>query len=128
VGLTASSGAYAVGDFVYTDAEHHTMLEQIQRTKDAGAQGIVTGALTDTHQIAETLTAELLDDARPLPVTFHRAFDVCVDLAAALERCRSRADVGWGADGARRRGADSPAHDSGAGADWDSGRWGDRRG
>jgi copper homeostasis protein len=74
------------GDFVYTDAEHRTMLEQIHRAKDAGAHGIVTGALTPTHEIAETRTAELVDAARPWTVTFHRAFDVCADLAVALSR------------------------------------------
>jgi len=74
------------GDFVYTDAEHHTMLEQIHRAKDAGAHGIVTGALTSAHEIAEDRTAELVDAARPWTLTCHRAFDVCVDLAVALEQ------------------------------------------
>lgn len=73
-----------VGDFVYTEAEHHTMLEQIQRAKDAGAHGIVTGTLTSAHEIAEDRTAELVDAALPWTVTFHRAFDVCADLAVAL--------------------------------------------
>jgi len=74
------------GDFVYTAAEHRTMLEQIHLAKDAGARGIVTGALTATQHISETQTAELRDAARPLPVTFHRAFDACLDLAVALAR------------------------------------------
>lgn len=73
------------GDFVYTDAEHRTMLEQIHRAKDAGAHGIVTGALTSAHEIAEDRTAELVDAALPWTVTFHRAFDVCRDPAAGLE-------------------------------------------
>jgi copper homeostasis protein len=72
------------GDFVYTEAEHHTMLEQIHRAKDAGAHGIVTGTLTSAHEIAEDRTAELVDAALPWTVTFHRAFDVCADLAVAL--------------------------------------------
>lgn len=75
-----------VGDFVYTDAEHRTMLEQIRRAKDGRAHGIVTGTLTAAHEIAEDRTAELIDAALPWTVTFHRAFDVCVDQAAALER------------------------------------------
>jgi len=75
-----------VGDFVYTAAEHRTMLEQIHRAKDARAHGIVTGALTSAHEIAEDSTAELVDAARPWTVTFHRAFDVCADQAAALDR------------------------------------------
>jgi len=74
------------GDFVYTAAEHRTMLELIHRAKEAGAHGIVTGSLTGAHQIAETRTAELVDAARPWTLTFHRAFDVCADLAVALER------------------------------------------
>ncbi|MGH7521075.1 MAG: copper homeostasis protein CutC [Gemmatimonadales bacterium] len=74
------------GDFAYTTAEHRSMIEQIHRAKQAGAHGIVTGALTGAQQIAETRTAELIDAARPLFVTFHRAFDVCADQAAALER------------------------------------------
>jgi copper homeostasis protein len=92
------------GDFVYTAAEHQTMIEQIHQAKDAGARGIVTGALTRTQpssppdplstlwrggtktEVAEDRTAELIDAARPLPVTFHRAFDACPDLAVALER------------------------------------------
>lgn len=74
------------GDFVYTADEHRTMLDQIHRAKLAGANGIVTGALTAANRIAETRTAALIGAARPLPVTFHRAFDVCSDQAAALER------------------------------------------
>ncbi len=74
------------GDFVYTDAEHQAMLDQIERARTAGADGIVTGALTAQEQIAETSARELIAAARPLPVTFHRAFDACVDLPAALEQ------------------------------------------
>ena len=74
------------GDFVYTAAEHQIMIEQIHRAKDAGARGIVTGALTSAQRVAEDRTAELLDAALPLPVTFHRAFDDCLDLAMALTR------------------------------------------
>jgi len=73
------------GDFVYTDAEHQAMLEQIRGAKAAGADGIVTGALTDRRQPSESRTIPLIAAARPLPVTFHRAFDACDDLSAALE-------------------------------------------
>ena len=73
------------GDFAYTADEHQTTLEQIQRAKNAGAHGIVTGELTSARQIAEKRTAELFAAAQPLPVTFHRAFDECLDLGAALE-------------------------------------------
>src|ERR1700704_1764231 len=68
------------GDFVYPAAEHQTMPEQIRLAKAAGADGIVTGDLNEDH------TRELLAAARPLPVTFHRAFDLFPDLSDALER------------------------------------------
>ena len=68
------------GDFAYTDTEHRTMLEQIARAKRAGAHGIVTGDLSLDR------TRDLIAAARPLPVTFHRAFDVFPDPSDALER------------------------------------------
>lgn len=74
------------GDFVYTNAEHHVMLGQIGQAKRAGAAGIVTGALTAREEIDQLRTAELIVAARPLPVTFHRAFDACRDLSASLEQ------------------------------------------
>jgi copper homeostasis protein len=73
------------GDFVYTDAEHRTTLEQIRLAKDTGAEGIVTGALTRSGEIAGEQAAALIAAARPLPITFHRAFDACADLSAGLE-------------------------------------------
>lgn len=62
------------------------MLEQIGQAKGAGADGIVTGALTAELDVDQLCTTELIEAARPLPVTFHRAFDACPDFAAALER------------------------------------------
>jgi copper homeostasis protein len=73
------------GDFVYTGAEHRTMLDQIEAAKRAGARGIVSGALTAQRVIDENRVAELIRAARPLPFTFHRALDECADLPAALE-------------------------------------------
>jgi copper homeostasis protein len=61
------------------------MLKHIQRAKNAGAQGIVAGELTADRHIPEERTAALLEAARPLPMTFHRAFDDCLELGAALE-------------------------------------------
>ena len=74
------------GEFVYTPAEHETMLKQIASMKDAGAHGIVTGALTREREIDQRRTTELLDAARPLPLTFHRAFDECRNLGGALDQ------------------------------------------
>jgi copper homeostasis protein len=73
------------GDFVYSSAEHRTMVEQVGHARSAGADGIVTGALTAEGTIAESRLWELLGAAPGLPFTFHRAFDACRDPAASLE-------------------------------------------
>jgi len=73
------------GDFRYSSAEVTAMFDEIKRVKDAGAQGIVTGALRLGGTVDENLTGELIAAARPLPVTFHRAFDSCGDMEESLE-------------------------------------------
>ena len=73
------------GDFVYTDAEHRTMLNQIAAAKTAGARGIVTGALTAQRVIDEKRVGELIQAAHPLPFTFHRAIGVCTRIDSALD-------------------------------------------
>jgi copper homeostasis protein len=73
------------GDFCYSAAEHAQMLNEIKRVKDAGGHGIVTGALRADASLDETQTRALIGAARPLPVTFHRAFDACDDVEEALE-------------------------------------------
>jgi len=65
------------------------MLGQIGAAKDAGAHGIVTGAASRLD--------ELVAAARPLPVTFHRAFDVHGDLEEAIRLGFSRILTSGGA-------------------------------
>ena len=65
------------------------MLEQIRDAKEAGAHGIVTGAAARLD--------ELVAAARPLPVTFHRAFDVHGDLEQAIRLGFSRILTSGGA-------------------------------
>jgi copper homeostasis protein len=73
------------GDFLYSAAELAVMLEDIRRVKQAGAQGVVIGVLRADGEIDADRTGELIAAARPLHVTFHRAFDVSRDAARALE-------------------------------------------
>jgi copper homeostasis protein len=73
------------GDFLYRGTELSVMDEDIRRAKDLGASGCVLGALAEDGRIDREVTARLVERARPLDVTFHRAFDWTRDPEEALE-------------------------------------------
>ncbi len=73
------------GNFVYSDAEFNQMLQTVLAFKELGADGLVFGILTPDNKIDEERNKILVAAAAPLPCTFHRAFDFCVDWRAALE-------------------------------------------
>jgi copper homeostasis protein len=73
------------GDFVYPHAEFARMRREIEVAKACGMNGIVLGILKPDHTVDIDRTRELVECAKPLPVTFHRAFDETPDLHAALE-------------------------------------------
>jgi copper homeostasis protein len=73
------------GSFCYEAADVQTMLGDIRRAKHLGVQGVVFGALLGDGQVDRELCRRLCDEARPLSITFHRAFDLTPDPQAALE-------------------------------------------
>ncbi|XP_076016990.1 copper homeostasis protein cutC homolog isoform X2 [Genypterus blacodes] len=73
------------GDFLYSDQEAEVMQKDIELMKSYGADGLVFGALTKDGQVDADLCMELLAASRPLPVTFHRAFDMIHEPVVALE-------------------------------------------
>jgi copper homeostasis protein len=73
------------GDFLYTDSEMEVLREDLVIARELGANGIVFGFLTASGEIDRDRTAEIIKLARPLSVTFHRAFDMCKDAVAGLE-------------------------------------------
>jgi copper homeostasis protein len=73
------------GDFVVSRSELATMCASIERAKSLGAHGAVFGALTADREIDVETTRRLVGAARPLAVTFHRAFDEVREPARALE-------------------------------------------
>lgn len=73
------------GDFLYTEEEFEEMKRDILFTKRLGASGAVFGILNSDGSIDENRTQCLLDLARPMKVTFHRAFDLSRDLSESLD-------------------------------------------
>jgi copper homeostasis protein len=73
------------GDFLYSDLEMAVMEEDIRLARELGADGVVIGCLTASGEIDVSRTRHLASLARPLNVTFHRAFDMCRDPRAGLE-------------------------------------------
>jgi copper homeostasis protein len=61
------------------------MEADIDAAKAEGADGVVFGLLTAEATIDADRTRRLVERARPLAVTFHRAFDMTADPHAALE-------------------------------------------
>jgi copper homeostasis protein len=73
------------GDFVYSAAEFAAMKNDIDAAKKFGMNSVVLGILESDHHVDVARTQELVELARPLPTTFHRAFDASADLRQALE-------------------------------------------
>ncbi len=74
------------GDFLYSDYELQIIKKDILFCKQSGVVGVVFGFLTKDGSINQKLTEEMIRLARPMSVTFHRAFDLCRNPLTALEQ------------------------------------------
>lgn len=73
------------GDFLYTDDEFEIMKEDIRQCKQLGCAGAVTGMLLQDGRIDTERCKALIELAKPMPLAFHRAFDMSNNLSEALE-------------------------------------------
>lgn len=73
------------GDFLYSSSEFDLMRKDIAHVKSAGAEGVVFGVLNSDGSVDTDRCRELIALAKPMKVTFHRAFDMTVDPFLALE-------------------------------------------
>ena len=77
------------GDFVYSEIEFEVMRKDVQSVVEIGADGIVIGCLKQDGTVDFEKCSRLIEAAKGLPVTFHRAFDVTPDPFEALETIKS---------------------------------------
>ncbi len=73
------------GDFVYSEEERDVMSADIMTARALGVNTVVLGILRSDGTVDEEAMLPLVASARPMQVTFHRAFDRTPDLHAALE-------------------------------------------
>ena len=74
------------GDFLYTPQEVEAMTDDIVAAREAGAHGVVIGALTPEGDIDLPACRKMMEAAAGMNVTFHRAFDLCRDPFEALDQ------------------------------------------
>jgi copper homeostasis protein len=75
------------GDFHYSSYEFHAMKRDIWQCQKLSVDGVVFGMLNPDGTIDKKRCKELIERARPLKVTCHRAFDMTRDPFQALEDC-----------------------------------------
>ncbi|MDY7396034.1 copper homeostasis protein CutC [Aureibaculum sp. 2210JD6-5] len=63
------------GNFTYSDAEFEIMKQDIELCKNLGCEGVVSGVLNADNTINIKRNRELVELAKPMSFTFHRAFD-----------------------------------------------------
>lgn len=73
------------GDFLYSDEEFATMLRDIEHARMAGATGVVFGILTADGKVDIERTRTLVEAAKGMECTFHRAVDMTEDYEQAVE-------------------------------------------
>ena len=73
------------GDFLYSDDELTVMGDDIELAARSGVEGVVLGLLTADGRVDVARTRALVELARPMEVTFHRAIDMTSDLEGTLE-------------------------------------------
>jgi len=73
------------GDFCFSPAEFDVMRSDIDAVRAAGLTGVVLGASRPSGELDQDMLAVLIDHAKGLRMTLHRAFDITPDLDAALE-------------------------------------------
>ncbi len=73
------------GNFVYSSEEIELMKRDILFCKKQHIDGVVFGILNSDNTVNALVNKELVELAKPMSVTFHRAIDSCENIEKALE-------------------------------------------
>ena len=73
------------GDFCYETDDFETMEQDVLTAKQLGTDGVVLGVLREDGRVDVERTRHLVNLARPLKTTFHRAFDMSRNLEESLD-------------------------------------------
>lgn len=73
------------GDFYYTPAEIEVIKEDIKVCKSLGAKGVVLGLLAKDKKIDFEVLSQLVELAKPMEVTFHKAIDELEDPTLVID-------------------------------------------
>lgn len=76
------------GNFTYSDAEFEVIKQDVETCKRLGCEGVVSGVLNAENSIDIKRTKELVELAKPMKFTFHRAFDWVLDPLEGLEQLK----------------------------------------
>ena len=74
------------GGFFYDSAEFSAMIKSIELFKSWNADGFVFGILDENNEVDVERNTFLVELAKPVPCTFHRAFDRTKNLEKSCEK------------------------------------------
>ena len=74
------------GDFLYSDYEIDIIKNEVKMFRELGVDGMVIGALTKNGEVDLENLKKFIDKAQNIPITFHRAFDVCKNPVKAFHQ------------------------------------------
>ncbi len=73
------------GDFFYSDLEFEIMKRDVEQAKALRVDGVVFGILTKNNHVDMARMRILVGIAKPMKITFHRAFDIVHEPMQAME-------------------------------------------
>lgn len=74
------------GNFSYSEDELDIILRDINFCKEAGCQGVVSGALHLAGSVDLPATEKMVKESEGMDFTFHRAFDWCTEPEKTLQQ------------------------------------------